>query len=103
MSEGADNTPRFQTQIRSSLDLTRHLDWDVAAWHIGRLRDGGDGAVPAYNRLDSRLGWRFGEFAEISVVGQNLLTPLHAEFHNVYELRRTLVERSVFGKITWKF
>ena len=103
VSEGADNTPQFQTQIRSSFDLTRHLDWDVAAWHIGRLRDGGDGAVPAYNRLDSRLGWRVGEFTEISVVGQNLLTPLHAEFHNVYEVRRTLIERSVFGKITWRF
>jgi hypothetical protein len=40
---------------------------------------------------------------ELSVVGQNLLTPLHAEFHNAFEVRRTLVERSVFGKITWRF
>lgn len=101
--EDADNTPQFQTQIRSSLDLTRRLDWDVALWHIGRLRDGGDGAVPAYNRVDTRLAWRVGKHTEFSVVGQNLLTPLHAEFHNAYEVRRTLVERSVFGKITWKF
>jgi iron complex outermembrane recepter protein len=101
--EDADNTPQFQAQIRSSLDLTKHLDWDVALWHIGRLRDGGDGAVPAYNRVDTRLAWRVGKFTEFSVVGQNLLTPLHAEFHNAYEVRRTLVERSVFGKITWRF
>jgi len=44
-----------------------------------------------------------GEFTEFSVVGQNLLTPLHAEFHNAYEVRRTLVERSIFGKFTWRF
>jgi outer membrane receptor protein involved in Fe transport len=103
VSEDADNTPQLQAEIRSSVDLTRHLDWDVAFWHIGRLRDGGDGAVPAFNRLDTRLGWRIGEFTEISVVGQNLLTPLHAEFHNQFEVRRTLAERSVFAKITWRF
>ena len=97
------NTPQVQAQIRSSIDLTRRLDWDVAMWHIGRLRDGGDGAVPAYNRVDTRLAWRIGEFTEISVVGQNLLTPRHAEFHDDFGLQRTLVERSVFGKVTWKF
>jgi hypothetical protein len=49
------------------------------------------------------FAWRLGKSTEFSVVGQNLLTPLHAEFHNAYEVRRTLVERSVFGKITWRF
>jgi iron complex outermembrane receptor protein len=101
--EDEDNTPEIQTQIRSSLDLTRRLDWDVAVWHIGRLRDGGDGAVPAYNRVDTRFAWRLGEFTEVSVVGQNLLTRLHAEFHDDFGLQRTLVERSVFGKIAWHF
>ncbi len=38
-----------------------------------------------------------------SIVGQNLLRPRHAEFHNAYEVRRTLVERSVFARITWHF
>jgi iron complex outermembrane receptor protein len=101
--EDEDNTPEFQAQIRSSLDLTKNIDWDVAVDHVGRLRDGGDGAVPAYNRVDSRLAWRVSKSIELSVVGQNLLTPLHAEFHNAFEVRRTLVERSVFGKITWRF
>jgi iron complex outermembrane receptor protein len=101
--EDADNTPQLQAQIRSSFDLSKNLEWDLSAWHIGRLRDGGDGAVPAYNRLDTRFAWRLGEFTEFSVVGQNLLTPLHAEFHNAYEVRRTLVERSAFGRITWRF
>ncbi|MDP9053540.1 MAG: TonB-dependent receptor [Acidobacteriota bacterium] len=101
--ENERNTPQFQGQIRSSFDVTKRLDWDVLFWHVGRLRDGGDGAVPAYNRLDTRMAWRIGEAFEVSVTGQNLLTPLHAEFHNAYDLRRTLVERSVLGKITWRF
>jgi iron complex outermembrane receptor protein len=101
--EDEDNTPEFQAQMRSTLDLSKNVDWDVAIYHVGRLRDGGDGAVPAFNRLDSRLAWRPRESVELSIVGQNLLTPLHAEFHNAFEVQRTLVERSVFGKITWRF
>ena len=82
VTQNEDATPQFQAQLRSSVDLTKHLDWDVEAWHVGHLRDGGVGSVPAYNRVDTRLGWRIGRSAEISVVGQNLLTPLHAEFDN---------------------
>jgi iron complex outermembrane receptor protein len=103
VSEDEDNTPEFQGQVRSSLDVAKNIDWDVALYHVGRLRDGGDGSVPAFNRVDSRLAWRVGKSTELSVVGQNLLTPLHAEFHDAFEVRRTLVERSVFGKITWRF
>jgi iron complex outermembrane receptor protein len=101
--EDLTNTPQIQAQIRSSLDLARNVDWDISLNHVGRLRDGGDGAVPAFNRLDTRFAWRARRSVELSLVGQNLLTPLHAEFHNAYEVRRTLVERSIFGKITWRF
>jgi hypothetical protein len=38
------------------------------------------------------------------VVGQNLLTPRHVEFSNeIYPTLHTLVERSVFAKVTWRF
>jgi iron complex outermembrane receptor protein len=102
-TEQAANTPQQQVQVRSFLNLTRSLDWDCALSRVGRLREGGDGAVPGYSRVDSRLGWRVGEYVELSLNGQNLLTPRRAEFHNAYEVRRTLIERSVFGKITWRF
>ena len=26
-----------------------------------------------------------------------------AEFHNAFEMRRTLIERSVFDKVPWRF
>jgi hypothetical protein len=100
--ENADSTPELQAQLRSFVKVTRNLDWDMSFSHTGRLRDGGDGPVPAYSRLDTRLEWHGGGLS-LSVVGQNLLTPRHAEFHNAYEVRRTLVDRSIFAKITWHF
>jgi iron complex outermembrane recepter protein len=101
--ELAANTPQHQFQIRSFLNLTHNMDWDSALYYVGRLREGGDGPVPAYTRLDTRLGWRIGESVELSIVGQNLFRPTHAEFHNAYEVRRTLAERSVFARMTWRF
>ena len=98
-----DNTPERQFQVRSSLDLTRRLEWDASVGYVSALRDAGFGPTPGYARVDTRLGWKFGEFIEISMVGQNLLTPQHAEFPDFYPVRHTQVERSVFGKITWRF
>jgi iron complex outermembrane recepter protein len=101
--ERADNTPENQFQVRSFLNLSRNLEWDSTLYYVGSLRDGGNGPVPAYTRIDTRFAWRLGKSLELSVVGQNLLTPLHSEFHDAYEVTRTLVQRSVFGKITWRF
>jgi iron complex outermembrane recepter protein len=101
--ERADNTPENQIQVRSQVNLTRNLEWDSAAYYVGHLRDGGNGPVPAYTRVDTRLGWRMGRHIELSLAGQNLLAPRHAEFHDAYEVNNTLVQRSVLGKITLRF
>jgi iron complex outermembrane receptor protein len=91
------NAPGHTFQIRSLLNLTRRLEWDSSIYRVARLS-----TIPGYLRLDTRLGWRLGESTEISVVGQNLLTPRHAE-HPDQWIGHTQVERSVFGKITWRF
>jgi iron complex outermembrane receptor protein len=101
--ERADNTPENQIQVRSQLNLAHNLEWDSAVYYVGHLRDGGNGPVAAYTRVDTRVGWRIGRHIELSVAGQNLLTPRHAEFHDAYEVNHTLVERSVLGKITLRF
>jgi iron complex outermembrane receptor protein len=98
-----DNTPKRQFQVRSSLDLTRRLEWDASVEYAGALRDAGTGPTRGYARVDTRLGWKVGELVEISIAGQNLLTPRHAEFPDFYPVHHTLVERSIFGKITWRF
>ena len=68
-----------------------------AAGAVAGLRDNGNGAVGAYTRLDTRVGWRSGENLELSIVAQSL-RPRHAEFHDAYE-----VERSMFAKATWRY
>jgi iron complex outermembrane receptor protein len=93
-------SPNHQFQVRSLLDLPHHLEWDNTLEYVSKLAVGN---VPQYARVDSRIGWRVGEFIELSVVGQNLLTSRHAEFSNTDSLDYTLVERSVFGKVTWRF
>jgi iron complex outermembrane receptor protein len=94
-------SPNHQFQVKSLLDLPHHLEWDSMLSYVDKLAVGN---IPAYARLDTRLGWRTGEFFEWSIVGQNLLTGRHLEFSDtVYPLNHTLVERSVFAKVTLRF
>jgi iron complex outermembrane receptor protein len=96
----AGYSPKQQAQLRSKLDLPHRLEWDTSAYFVGALRYG---AVPSYTRLDTRLGWRVGESVEFSVAGQNLLTPRHIEFGDGIQVHVTQVERSIVGKVTWRF
>jgi iron complex outermembrane recepter protein len=96
--ENQANSPRHTFEVRSFLNLSRNLDWDTSLSSVGPVAN-----TPGYTRLDTRLGWRLRESLELSVVGQNLLTPRHAEFPNQDFIEHTLVERSVSAKIAWRF
>jgi iron complex outermembrane receptor protein len=95
----AGDTPNQKFEIRSHVSLPHKLDWDTTLYHVDSLPNQG---VSGYARVDTRIGWRFGEAAEMSIVGQNLLTPRHAEFGDDAPLH-TLMRRSVYGKIEWRF
>jgi len=99
VSSQAGDSPKHGYTIRSQVSLPRNFDWDTSFCFVGALPDQG---IPAYSRLDTRLGWRLGESAEFSVVGQNLLTPSHGEFGDDAPLH-TLAQRSVFARIAWNF
>jgi iron complex outermembrane recepter protein len=92
--------PQQQAQIRSSVKLSHRVEWDTTAYFVGALSRG---PVPAYTRLDTRLGWTMGESVYFSVGGQNLLSPRHFEFLDGHQIQPTEVERSVVGKVTWRF
>ncbi|HXP86938.1 MAG TPA: TonB-dependent receptor [Bryobacteraceae bacterium] len=94
------NSPVHQAQLRSSVKLSHRLEWDTSAYFVGGLSNG---PVPAYTRLDTRLGWTLGESVYFSVGGQNLLSPHHFEFLSGYQVQPTEVQRSVVGKVTWRF
>jgi iron complex outermembrane receptor protein len=99
----AASSPRNQFQIRSLFDVTRRIEWDSSVGYVGDLPNAGAGFTPGYTRLDTRLGWHAGESIEVSLVGQNLLTPQHLEFHSIYPVNPAEIERSIFGRITWRF
>jgi iron complex outermembrane receptor protein len=60
--------------------------------------------VPSYVTLDARLAWKPTKNLELSVVGQNLLNQKHVEatpdFLGTIEAQ---IERSVYGKVVWRF
>ena len=57
--------------------------------------------VPSYVSADVRLGWQPTKHLELAVVGQNLLDSRHPEFGT--GPTRHEIQRSVYGKVTWRF
>jgi iron complex outermembrane receptor protein len=94
------DTPKHMFQVRSLLNLTKNWDFDNTIYYAHRLPDGN---IPSRVRLDSRIAWRATESMEFSVVGQNLLRPRRLEFGDSFAVVGTQVERSVYGKMTWRF
>jgi iron complex outermembrane recepter protein len=94
------DNPKRQAQLRSDMNLRHNLEWDTSVYQVGSLATG---LVPAYTRLDTRLGWRLGKSLEVSVAGQNLLTPRHLEFFDARQVIPMLVGRGGTARITWRF
>jgi iron complex outermembrane recepter protein len=95
------NAPHHQFSIRSSLDLPHRIEFDSGLYRVGPLDVLG---VAGYYRLDARFGWRFGEHAEFSVVGQNLLSSSHVESASDADWFAAIaIRRSYYAKMTWHF
>jgi iron complex outermembrane receptor protein len=93
-------SPAHQFQIRSQWNPRPRWEWDASLAYTGPLTTTN---VPGFARLDTRIGWHASESIELSLVGQNLLSPGHLEFIGTEGQLSTLVQRSVFGKVTWRF
>jgi iron complex outermembrane receptor protein len=98
---GKTTTPLHQLQLRSSIQLPRHFELDSSAYYVGRV--GND--VQSYLRVDARLSWQPARQWELSISGQNLLQARHSEYvGSDYESGlATPAQRTVNGKITWRF
>jgi len=95
------SSPRQQWQLHSLLDLPYQLNLDAALYHVSELPAQG---VPAYTRLDLRLGWQPRKDMELSVAAQNLTNSRHLEFAGspIAQIG-SQVPRAVYGKVTLKF
>jgi iron complex outermembrane receptor protein len=94
------NTPRNMIQMRSSIKLTRRLEWDQTVYWSQAFANG---TIPSHTRVDTRLAWKVGESVEVSLTGQNLLRPDFLEFGDFEQVVGTEAPRALIGKIAWRF
>lgn len=95
------SSPHHQFSIASGIELPAGFGIDWTVRYVDQLPAV---AVESYVGLDVRLSWRPTPDLEVSVVGLNLLDNQHPEFQPTsIRTQRTEVERSVYGKITWRF
>ena len=96
--------PKYQAQLRSSMDLAPNVDLDLALRRVGRTAGvNGVTNAPAYTEADARLAWRIGPRLELSVSGYNLLHDHHLEINDASTAPVRSVPRSVYAGLRWGF
>ena len=93
-------SPQNQFQFHVLHSPVEHVDLSTSLYYVDSLHNPN---VPAYIRLDARIGWRIQRDLELSLTGRNLLDPSHSEFVNVSGPRTSEVPRSIFGGAIWRF
>ncbi|GFO66482.1 TonB-dependent receptor [Geomonas limicola] len=98
------DSPAHQFTVRSGVDLGKGVEFDLLLRGTDKLSYIDRLSIPGYLTLDARLAWRPIPKLELSVVGQNLLHERKQEFNPEFiNTFPTEVQRSVYGKVTWKF
>jgi iron complex outermembrane recepter protein len=93
-------SPKHQWQMRADWDIGRNWTSELAFYRIGKLSPN---ILPGYSRLDCRIARKWGESAEFSVSGQNLLRPRQQEFAANVLFPSGLVSRSIELGVRWNF
>lgn len=99
------SSPRHQLVVQSNLGLPGKFEFDPAYRYVSGLPGQYSSSLPgqfvrAYNTMDLRVDWRPVKALDLSVVGQDLLQPSHAEFGgDPGPLVR--IRRSAYAQITW--
>lgn len=106
------NAPEQQVSVRSSINVTHDIDFDVWFRFASAFSDSSvsipgnsfSSEIPSYFTVDARIAWRPCKNLELSIVGQNLVESAHREFNPTFmSTQATQVPRSVFGKVVWSF
>ena len=102
-NETAD--PEHQLSIRSSINLPRRTELSAALRWVDTLQTNNGpapGTVPSYFELDARAAWHANDRLEFSLAGRNLLHNHHPEY-GFPDPARVEIERSVYGKLAWRY
>lgn len=93
---------RNQASIRSELDLPWGVELDATLRYVSRLASLD---YPGYTELDLGIGWPVRPGLEVTLAGQNLLHAHHPEQDFAFSATGmpTEVQRSVYGRVTWRY
>lgn len=98
---GEDKVPEHQFSLRSSMDFSEQLHWDLWVRYVDALPNRN---VTDYTTLDTRVAWRPLKNLELSVVGQNLIDSGHTEYTSEFVIvTNSVIERSFYVKVDWEF
>jgi iron complex outermembrane receptor protein len=92
------SSPHHQVAIQSSLDLPKKLEFDQTFRYVSSLPAQ---LVGAYTTADVRFSWHATRSLDVSIVGQNLFQPHHAESGGDPG-PLVGIERSAYIKLTWQ-
>jgi len=93
-------SPMNQIQLRSALDLSHGWSFDTELYYVDELEAMN---VPAYTRVDLRVGWQPSAQWEFSLNIENLLDDRHAEFGDRTDIVASQIPRQIYGQITWRY
>jgi iron complex outermembrane receptor protein len=98
VSSTQGSSPHHQVMVQSSLNLAKKFTFDQNLRYVSALPAQ---QVGAYSTADVGFTWRASSALNLSIVGQNLFQPHHAEFGgNPGSL--VGIDRSVYVKIMWQ-
>src|SRR6267143_649290 len=92
------SSPHHQVAIQSSLDLPKKLEFDQTFRYVSSLPAQ---LVGAYSTADVRFSWHATHSLDVSVVGENLFQPHHAEFGGDPG-PLVGIKRSAYISLTWQ-
>ncbi len=92
-------SPQNQASVRVRWDAAERLSVDGTLYYVDSLPAF---QIDSYVRLDLRLAWRLNDRVQFEMVGQNLLDDTHREFGAPTDANAAVIERSVFGRLTWR-
>lgn len=93
------SSPAYQSFIQSHINLPHHFEFDQSFRYVDSLPAQ---SVRAYTTADARLGWNATRSLSLSVTGQNLFQPHHAEF-GIDPPPTVLIKRGVYAKLVWSY
>jgi iron complex outermembrane receptor protein len=90
--------PAYTWLVRSSLNISANVDFDVTARGVAALANP---TVSAYATADLRLAWRPRPGWELALLARNLADGGHGELTSI--ATRAEIGRGVYASVRWDF